>query len=37
MELAVAAIGALGQSLGVVLEGVGRRLGAFVDDGEQAA
>ena len=37
VEDAVAAIGAFGQGLGVVLEGVRRRLGAFVDDLEQAA
>ena len=37
VELAVAAIGAFGQGLGIVLEGVRRRLGALVDDLEEAA
>ena len=37
MEDAVAAVGAVGQRLGVVLEGVRRRLGPFVIDLEQAA
>ena len=34
MEDAVAAVGADGEGLGVVLEGVGWRFGALVDDGE---
>jgi hypothetical protein len=37
VEDAVAAVGANGEGLGVVLEGVGWRLGALVDDGEFAA
>jgi hypothetical protein len=37
VEDAVVAVGAYGERLGVVLEGVGRGLGALVDDGEFAA
>ena len=37
VEDAVTAVGADGESLRVVLEGVGRGLGALVDDGELAA
>jgi hypothetical protein len=37
VEDAVAAVGADGKGLGVVLEGVGWRFGALVDDGELAA
>ncbi len=36
-EDTVVAVGAYGEGLGVVLEGVGRRLGALIDDGEFAA
>jgi hypothetical protein len=37
VEDAVVAIGAYGEGLCVVLEGVGRGLGALIDDGEFAA
>jgi hypothetical protein len=37
MEDAVVAVGSYGEGLGVVFEGVGRRFGALVDDGELAA
>ena len=37
MEDAIVAVGADGEGLGVVLEGVWWRLGALVDDGELAA
>ncbi len=37
MEDAVVAVGADGEGLGVVLEGVGWRLGALIGDGELAA
>ena len=37
MEDAVVAVGADGEGLGVVFEGVGRGFGALIDDGEFAA
>ena len=37
VEDAVVAVGAYGEGLGVVLEGVGWRLGSLIDDGEFAA